>query len=73
MDVEAQALAGVKGAAGLELSLEAINEVIGHERDVILARSAHALPCSALLCSALGGQCPAVQCSNGLGNWLLDC
>lgn len=34
------AVAGVKGAAGLEPSLEALNEVLGHERDVVLARSA---------------------------------
>ena len=38
-ELEGQALAGVKGAAGLEPSLEALNEVMGHERDVILTRS----------------------------------
>ncbi len=37
-ELEGQALAGVKGAAGLQPSIEALNEVMGHERDVILTR-----------------------------------
>ncbi len=37
-DLEYQALAQVKGAAGLEPSLEAMHQVFGHEGDVILTR-----------------------------------
>ncbi|BDA41223.1 hypothetical protein COCOBI_02-0030 [Coccomyxa sp. Obi] len=37
-ELEGNALAGVKGAAGLQPSLEALNEVMGHERDVVLTR-----------------------------------
>ena len=39
-DLEYQALAQVKGAAGLEPSLEAMHQVFGHEGDVILTRCA---------------------------------
>ena len=37
-DLEYQALAQAKGAAGLEPSLEAMHQVFGHEGDVILTR-----------------------------------
>jgi len=37
-DLEYQALAQVKGMAGLEPSLEAMHEVFGHEQDAILTR-----------------------------------
>ncbi|CAL8462058.1 g1589 [Coccomyxa elongata] len=37
-ELEGNALAGVKGAAGLQPSLEALNEVMGHERDIVLTR-----------------------------------
>lgn len=46
-ELEGNALAGVKGAAGLQPSLEALNEVMGHERDIVLTRSA--CSCDALL------------------------
>lgn len=36
--VEDEALMSVKGAAGLATSREAMHEVLGHERDLILAR-----------------------------------
>lgn len=39
-DLEYQALAQAKGAAGLEPSLEAMHQVFGHEGDVILTRCA---------------------------------
>ena len=38
--VEDEALMGLKGAAGIASSREAMHEVLGHERDLILARSA---------------------------------
>ena len=41
-ELEYQALAQAKGAAGLELSLEAMHQVFGHEGDVILTRRAAA-------------------------------
>lgn len=44
--VEDEALMGLKGAAGMETSREAMHEVLGHERDLILARSV--CQCSAL-------------------------
>ena len=44
-ELEGNALAGVKGAAGLQPSLEALNEVMGHERDVVLTRSACPFSC----------------------------
>ena len=51
-ELEYQALAQAKGAAGLEPSLEAMHQVFGHEGDVILTRRAaahgHAVPHSAL-------------------------
>ena len=37
-ELEFQALAQVKGAAGLEPSLEAMHQVFGHEGDAILTR-----------------------------------
>ena len=37
-DLEYQVLAQVKGVAGLEPSLEAMHEVLGHEQDAILTR-----------------------------------
>ena len=39
-ELEFQALAQVKGAAGLEPSLEAMHQVFGHEGDAILTRQA---------------------------------
>lgn len=36
--LEDEALMGLKGAAGLDSSREAMHEVLGHERDLILAR-----------------------------------
>ena len=36
--VEDEALMGLKGAAGLDTSREAMHQVLGHERDLILAR-----------------------------------
>ena len=41
-ELEFQALAQVKGAAGLEPSLEAMHQVFGHEGDAILTRRAAA-------------------------------
>lgn len=38
--VEDEALLGVKGVAGMDTSRDAMHEVLGHERDLILARSA---------------------------------
>lgn len=40
--VEDEALMGLKGAAGMEASREAMHQVLGHERDLILARSVSA-------------------------------
>ena len=37
--VEDEALMGLKGAAGMDTSREAMHQVLGHERDLILARS----------------------------------
>lgn len=46
-ELEFQALAQVKGAAGLEPSLEAMHQVFGHEGDAVLTRRGLA----ALLCA----------------------
>ncbi len=44
--VEDEAMMGEKGMAGMDTSREAMHEVLGHERDLILARShSHTLPC----------------------------
>lgn len=37
--VEDEAMMGLKGMAGMDTSREAMHEVLGHERDLILARS----------------------------------
>lgn len=37
--VEDEALMGLKGAAGMDTSRKAMHQVLGHERDLILARS----------------------------------
>ena len=39
--VEDEALMGLKGAAGMDTSREAMHQVLGHERDLILARCTH--------------------------------
>lgn len=36
--VEDEAMMGLKGAAGMDTSREAMHQVLGHERDLILAR-----------------------------------
>ena len=49
--VEDEALMGLKGAAGMDTSREAMHQVLGHERDLILARLApiHCAACPAKL------------------------
>lgn len=47
--VEDEALMGLKGAAGMDTSREAMHQVLGHERDLILARCLRISTCTAKL------------------------